>query len=220
MPKPQSAESQFRHKARAALLEGRQYEARTEVNKRLLEEVKSEIESELSSGLFPLNKQEHHLLMQRRRLERFATEMLALEDARSRAVERYIRQEARRLQEEARRLLPKCGAPLRTGGTCTEPKPCAKHELAPGMHWCRSTLDSRPRESCRMQCPVAKEYCEYHARFPNLGAKAACYYVQCQANGTPLTEEGLLRWAYPDWDGEPLRIHDALLFCRNCAKQM
>ena len=139
--------------------------------------------------------------------------MMALEDARSRAVERYIR-------EEVRRKSPKCGATLRNGGTCREPKPCAVHELAPGMRWCRSTLDSRPRETCRMQCSVTEEYCEYHTCFPNLGAKAACYYVECQANGTPITEEGLLRWAYPDWEGEPLRIHDALVFCRNCAKQM
>ena len=167
MPKPQSAESQFRHKARAALLEGREYEARTSVNKRLLEEVRAEVESELSSGLFPLGKREHHLLMlQRRRRESFAAEMMALEDARSRAVERYIR-------EEVRRQLPKCGAPLRNWGMCSEPKPCAVHQLAAGMHWCRSTLDSRPRETCRMQCSVTEEYCEYHTRFPNLGAKAA-----------------------------------------------
>ena len=72
MPQPQSAESQFRHRARVALLEGREYEARGEVNKRLLEEVRDEIEHELSSGLFPLNKKEHHILMQRRRRERFA----------------------------------------------------------------------------------------------------------------------------------------------------
>ena len=150
--------------------------------------------------------------MQERRREKFATEMMQKEDRRSRAVERHLR-------EEMRRGLPKCGHPTRSGEPCPNPKPCAVHELAPGMRWCQSTLDKNPCEGCRMQCPADKQYCEYHVDFPDLGLQAAKYFKKCKAEGAPVTKEGLVKWAYPGATKVP-DIHNVEVYCGSVLKQI
>ena len=123
----------------------------------------------------------------------------------------------RRRQQDA---LPKCTGFYRSGKPCQNTLPRALHTLEPGMKWCESTLDSRPREGCRMQVPAAERFCEFHKPFPNLGVAAARYHVKCQEDGIPVTTEGLINWAYPgNTQGLP-DIHDVELMCRSCAKQM
>ena len=144
---PLSAGQQIRARARKALLAGASFEARGEANKRLLEEVRAEVEKGKESVRDEANKGVERMQQEEARLKDQLKDQLKAEGAVQR---RLLEEKAASLEEKAASGQPPRKARRVMPGSSTDPVPAAVRKMrqaipTQGSPSCARVLN-RPRD--------------------------------------------------------------------------